>query len=64
MFTIPKREKKPNLNKLYGLEYRQIAVRREDVDKLHFLKEQSGQPISTLVGMAIEQFLHSAQIES
>ena len=63
MLTIPQRKKAVNLNAVYGLEYRSVAVKREDVDRLENLKQQTGQPITALVSMAITLFLKQAKPE-
>ena len=58
---IPRKVKRPNLNAAYGLSYRSIPVKRDDIEKLKALKETTGQPITTLVGMAINHFLRTAK---
>ena len=61
MLTIPQRKRAANLNAAYGLEYRSVAIKKEDADRLLSLKHETGQSMTALMSMAITFFLEHAR---
>lgn len=54
--------KVPGKNAFYGLEYRQVTVKKEMYDQLLALKTQTGLPMTSLVTKAIEEFLKQVTV--
>ena len=61
---LQKRERKPSLNTEFGLHYRHIAIRRESLDRLKGLKEETGLPITELASRAIDYFIANVKVSS
>ena len=58
---IPRRARRPNRNAEYGLSYHMVALRQESYERLLALKAETGQPVTFLLDLAVDQFMRTAK---